>query len=60
MNSVQKLLPFVSIASLVAIFALAAAVMGGAVERSTSNIGMLIATLVWFGTAPFWVGRSKE
>ena len=59
MNILIRVLPYISIAALVAIFALASALLGQNVERATANQGMLAATIIWFATAPFWIGRSK-
>jgi hypothetical protein len=60
MNSVLKSLPILSIASLIAIFILALALFGGGIERSVMNNWMLIASIVWFVTAPLWIGKRKE
>lgn len=32
----------------------------GKVESGTSNTCMMIATIVWFATAPFWMGRKEQ
>lgn len=59
MNILLRALPVISIAALVAIFVFASALLGQNIERATANQGMLAATLIWFATAPFWIGRSK-
>ena len=35
-------------------------VFAGVIELSFHKILMLIGTLLWFGTAPFWLNKSEE
>jgi len=58
---VRAALVAASLASLTAIVALAAAAFEGfGVSRRTIHAGMLAATVLWFATAPFWVGRASS
>lgn len=34
--------------------------LAGSMDLDQTKWVMLIATLVWFATAPFWMGRSTE
>jgi hypothetical protein len=60
MNTLKKLLPALSIASLVAILALALALLNGGIERDEMNRWMLIASVIWFASAPLWIGKQKN
>ena len=51
------------IISYIALLILIAAPIGvylGKVEPGTSNTCMMVATILWFATAPFWMGRKEE
>lgn len=56
----KKLLEIISYLALV--FLVAAPVMYylGKIDMEKNKLWMLIASIVWFATAPFWIGRKKE
>ena len=60
MPLLAKTLPIISIAALVAILVIASALLTGSMSRPGAYVGMLICTIVWFATAPFWIGREKQ
>lgn len=60
MRHFQKLIPLLSIAALTGILVLAALLLSGKIDRSVSNSWMLAASIVWFATAPFWIGRPAK
>ena len=47
-----------SYAALVALVAAPVAYLTQRIGLDTTKTWMLISTLAWFGTAPFWMGRS--
>jgi hypothetical protein len=57
MNSILKIISFAALAlTLVPAFL----VFYGYIEPSLSKTLMLIGTLIWFGTASFWMNKSEE
>ena len=56
----HKLIPILSIAALAGILVLAALLLSGKIDRSVSNFWMLVASIVWFATAPLWIGRPAQ
>lgn len=55
----KKLLMIVSILALVMLIAPPIGVFLGKMEIQTSKNWMLAATLLWFATAPFWMGKNS-
>ena len=55
----KRLLPVISLAALAAIVGFPIAFLVGGVDHATSNLALLIATLAWFATAPFWIRRGS-
>jgi Na+/proline symporter len=53
-----RLLPIVSIAGLAAVFLPAVAYLLDWLEKDTMTTIMLVGTIVWFATAPLWMGQS--
>jgi Na+/proline symporter len=51
-------MPFVSIAGLAAVFLPAVAYLVDWLEKDTMTTIMLVGTIVWFVTAPLWMGQS--
>ncbi|PZX57062.1 hypothetical protein LV84_02194 [Algoriphagus ratkowskyi] len=57
MKSVLKIISFTA---LVLTLAPSFLVFWGYIEPSLSKILMLIGTIVWFGTASFWMNKTEE
>jgi hypothetical protein len=57
MQLILKVLSFIALATL-----LAAPVLyfAGSISKAPMQTTMLIATLLWFATAPFWMGRKPQ
>lgn len=56
----KKILRPISYAALVMLIVPPLGVFAGKVTLDASKAWMLGATLVWFATAPFWMGKSEE
>ena len=56
----RYLLILLSIAGLVLTLVPAFLVVSGAIESETNKTLMLIGTLCWFLTSPFWINKEKE
>jgi uncharacterized membrane protein len=56
------LMPIVSFLGLVLVFVPAVAYLADTMDKNTMTTIMLIGTVIWFVSAPFWMGRnaSKE
>jgi hypothetical protein len=55
----RKLLQILSILALLGVIAPPALFLAGRIELAAVHTGMLIATVVWFGLTPFWIGQKK-
>lgn len=55
----KKLLPLLSLLGLAGIILPPIVYLAGSCEKSTMSAFMLAGTLAWFGTVPFWMGRSE-
>jgi hypothetical protein len=53
------LLQIVSWAALAATVLAPVLYVAGQVELPPTKLAMLLSTIVWFATAPFWMGRPK-
>lgn len=56
----RYLLILLSIAGLILTIVPAFLVLTGAIEFETNKTLMLIGTLCWFLTSPFWINKEKE
>lgn len=57
----KKLLPSVSLVGLALVIVPAILYLAETVEKDSMKLLMLLGSLVWFGTAPFWMGgRDKS
>jgi hypothetical protein len=57
MKIVLQILSYTALAALI----LAALLyMGGTLSKPAMKAWMLVATLVWFGTAPLWMGKRAD
>lgn len=54
------ILKIISFAALALTLVPAFLVLWGYIEPSLSKTLMLIGTIVWFGTASFWMNKSEE
>ena len=57
MKTLAKVLSFLA---LIALTAAPIAYLGEHVDLGTTKTWMLAATVLWFATVPFWMGRSAE
>lgn len=57
MKSILKIISFVALAFTIAPSFL---VFWGYIEPNVSKTLMLIGTIIWFGTASFWMNTSEE
>ena len=55
----QKLMPIVSIAGLALVILPAVAYLLGWLAKDAMITWMLVGTVVWFVTAPLWMGRQS-
>lgn len=56
----KTLLPIVSWLALAVLLGAALAYLGGGITLPATKLAMLVATLVWFATTPFWMGRERR
>ena len=56
----KTLLPVVSWLSLAVLLGAALAYLAGSLTLPATKLAMLLATLVWFATTPFWMGRQRS
>ena len=56
----KTLMPIVSWAGLALVMAPAVAYLAGSIEKSVMNASMLLGTIVWFGSVPFWMERDRS
>ena len=54
----RRLLPIISIGGLAAVFLPAVAYLVDWLEKDTMITLMLVGTIVWFVTAPLWMGQT--
>ncbi len=55
----KLIIQFLSLVGLVLTVAPAFFVLGGALDDATYRLLMLVGTLLWLGTAPFWIFKKK-
>ena len=55
----KRFLPYISYAALAVFLGSAIAYFIEAAEKASVHKWMLACTIVWFVTAPFWIGREK-
>jgi hypothetical protein len=55
----QLILKLLSYLALAALFAAPVLYFTGSLAKPPMQATMLIATLLWFATAPFWMGRKE-
>ena len=55
----KLIIQFLSVVGLVLTVAPAFFVLGGALDDATYRLLMLVGTLLWLGTAPFWIFKKK-
>lgn len=56
----RTLWPIVSLIGLALVFAPAVIYLSGSIGKGTMTTIMLIGTVVWFATVPFWMGRESR
>jgi len=56
----KRILEIISYLSLVMVVAAPVLYYMGKIDLDQNKLWMLIATIVWFGTASFWIGTKKE
>lgn len=56
----KKILPFVSSVGLALIIVPACLYLAQSVDKSQMQGLMLVGTVLWFASAPFWMGKSEE
>lgn len=56
----KRLLPWVSILGLVLVTAPPVAYLADGVEKAAMTNLMLLGTIIWFATVPFWMGRQPD
>ena len=52
-------LQIISYLALLALFLAAVSYLSGSIEKPMLKHVMLVATLAWFASCPFWIGREK-
>ena len=57
MNTVLKI---VSACAVIALVALPISYFSEALEKQAMITGMLLATVAWFISAPFWIGKEEQ
>lgn len=55
----KRLLPLLSAIALVLVIVPACLHLAGVVDKTQVKLLMLIGTVMWFLTAPLWLGRDK-
>lgn len=56
----KVLLQVVSAAGLLLVVAPVLAYVFGSMDKATMSMLMLVGTLAWFGSVPFWMGRRSD
>lgn len=56
----KKLLPFVSLLGLALVILAPALYLAGSTDKQSMTTAMLVGTLLWFGTVPFWLGKKPS
>ena len=54
----RNICKWIGLLSIAVIFILPIAFFIGQISLATMKQGLLISTLVWFGTSVFWIGRK--
>lgn len=60
MTIVRTLLPIVSMIGLALVFVPAVVFLSGSIGKGIMTTIMLIGTIVWFVSVPFWMGRKPD
>ena len=55
----KKLIPIVSVLGLVLVIIPACLYLAGVMDKPQMKTLMLIGTVLWFVSAPLWIGRNK-
>ena len=55
----RLLLQTISYLSLALLFISTLCYLFGAIEKELLNQALLVATIAWFGTCPFWIGKER-
>lgn len=55
----RNICKWIGLLSIAVTFILPPAFFTGQISLETMKQGLLIATLVWFGTSVFWIGRKS-
>lgn len=56
----KKLLPLISILGLAVVILAPVLYLTGSTDKQSMTNAMLIGTLVWFATVPFWMGKQSS
>lgn len=56
----KKLLPIISAISLALVIVPACLYLAGSTDKSHMQTLMLVGTVLWFVTAPIWMGKSRS
>lgn len=56
----NKLLPFLSSIALALVIAPASMYLADSMDKPTMQTLMLAGTVLWFVSAPLWIGKSKS
>lgn len=55
----KKLLPIISAAALLSIIVSAGMYVAGSLDKQQMQMLMIVGTILWFVSAPLWMGRQK-
>ena len=55
----KKLLPVVSVIALALVIAPSCLYLADVIDKPTMKLLMLAGTVLWFVSAPFWLGRDR-
>ena len=56
----NKLLPIISLIGLLLVIVPACMYLGDSMDKSQMQTFMLAGTVLWFVTAPFWMGKKSD
>lgn len=56
----KKLLIFVSLAGLLCVIVPPIMYLAGNLDKSPMSTAMLVGTLLWFASAPLWMGKNSD
>ena len=56
----KKLLPVISSLGLALIIVPACLYLGGSIAKTQMEVLMLVGTVLWFASAPLWMGRNEK